>query len=193
MPRVFAKACNTPESERQKAIDMLRYPVSSFLSVLLLCAVLPVVAQQQDDKPKRDWGKLSGSVESSWGVYMKDKVLGIDEVEQSYGTNTYINLNYAIKGFRFGLRTTSMKSRCWVSMPISRATVCAAASRHGRTPGGILRWEHSTTSSAAASSFRAYEEREMGINTSLAGAQYPLANLRTGSRPKYWPACRAGS
>lgn len=104
MPRVFAKACNTPESERQKAIDMLRYPVSSFLSVLLLCAVLPVVAQQQNDKPKRDWGKLSGSVESSWGVYMKDKVLGIDEVEQSYGTNTYINLNYAIKGFRFGLQ-----------------------------------------------------------------------------------------
>ncbi len=170
MPRVFAKACNTPESERQKAIDMLRYPVSSFLSVLLLCAVLPVVAQQQNDKPKRDWGKLSGSVESSWGVYMKDKVLGIDEVEQSYGTNTYINLNYAIKGFRFGLQYDIYEK----PMLGFDANLEGNGLRGGFAAWSNSRWDITLGTFydqfGSGLIFRAYEEREMGINTSLAGA-----------------------
>lgn len=123
---------------------------------------------------------------------MKDKVLGIDEVEQSYGTNTYINLNYAIKGFRFGLQYDIYEK----PMLGFDANLEGNGLRGGFAAWSNSRWDITLGTFydqfGSGLIFRAYEEREMGINTSLA-EPISIGNLRTGSRPKYWPACRAGS
>lgn len=139
-------------------------------SLLLLCATLPVAAQQTTaEKPKRDWGKLSGSIESSWGIYMKDSALGIDELDQTYGTNTYINLGYAIKGFRFGLQYDIFEKPMIGYDPLLEGNGLR---------GGFAAWSNSqwevtlgtyVEQFGSGLIFRAYEEREMGINTSLLG------------------------
>ena len=136
----------------------------------LMCAALPAAAQQPAaEKPKRDWGKLSGSIESSWGIYMKDAGLGIDELDQTYGTNTYINLGYAIKGFRFGLQYDIFEKPMIGYDPLLEGNGLR---------GGFASWSNSqweVTLGTYVEQFgsglilRAYEEREMGINTSLLG------------------------
>lgn len=138
---------------------------------LLLCAAFPAAAQQSaEGAPERDWGKLSGSVESSWGVYMKDKALGIDKVDQTYGTNTYVNLGYAIKGFRFGLQYDIFEKPMVGYDPLLEGN----GLRGGFASWSDSRWE--VTLGTYVEQFgsglvlRAYEEREMGINTSLLGA-----------------------
>lgn len=139
-------------------------------SLLLLCATIPVAAQQTTaEKPKRDWGKLSGSIESSWGIYMKDSALGIDEPDQTFGTNTYINLGYAIKDFRFGLQYDIFEKPMIGYDPMLEGNGLR---------GGFAAWSNSqweVTLGTYVEQFgsglilRAYEEREMGINTSLLG------------------------
>ena len=67
----------------------------------ILC--LLVVASASAREKKRDLGRLSGSIETSWGVYVDDPALSTP-LTQRYGTNTYVNLGYTIKGFRAGLQ-----------------------------------------------------------------------------------------
>ncbi len=67
-----------------------------------LCLLMSMPAWTQE-KQKRDLGKLNGSVETSWGWYVDDPALATP-LTQKYGTNTYVNLGYAIKGFRAGLQ-----------------------------------------------------------------------------------------
>lgn len=139
-------------------------------TLTLLCATLPVAAQQTTgEKPKRDWGKLSGSVESAWGIYMKDQALGIDKLEQTYGTNTYVNLGYAIKGFRFGLQYDIFEKPMIGYDPMLEGNGLM---------GGFAAWSNSrweVTLGTYVEQFgsglilRAYDERDMGINTSLLG------------------------
>lgn len=136
----------------------------------LLCATLPVAAQQSaEEKPKRDWGKLSGSVESSWGIYMKDSALGIDQLDQTYGTNTYVNLGYAIKGFRFGLQYDIFEKPMIGYDPMLEGN----GLRGGFAAWANSKWE--VTLGTYVEQFgsglilRAYDERDMGINTSLLG------------------------
>lgn len=139
-------------------------------SLSLLCATLQAAAQQTTEaKPKRDWGKLSGSVESAWGIYMKDPTLGIDKLNQTYGTNTYVNLGYAIKGFRFGLQYDIFEKPMIGYDPLLEGNGLM---------GGFAAWSNSkweVTLGTYVEQFgsglilRAYDEREMGINTSLLG------------------------
>lgn len=79
---------------------MCYYKIPFFLMVFVVVFSGLVKAQE---KQQRDWGRLSGSVESNWGFYMKDEDLGIEEVDDKVATNTYLTLGYAIKNFRFGI------------------------------------------------------------------------------------------
>ena len=73
--------------------------IISIVSLFSIVSSWDLYAQET----QRDWGKLNGSLETNWGVYFKDDKLGIKDVEDKYGTNTYLTLGYAIKNFRFGL------------------------------------------------------------------------------------------
>lgn len=133
-------------------------------------ALAPMGLLTAQTKPHRDWGRFSGGVESTWGIYAKDKALGIDELEQTHGTNTYVNLGYTIKGFRFGLQYDIFE----------KPLVGYSSQWEGNgLLGGFAGWSNSawditlgtyTEQFGSGLLFRVYEDRDLGLNTSLLGA-----------------------
>lgn len=133
----------------------------------ILC--LLVVASASAREKKRDLGRLSGSIETSWGVYVDDPALSTP-LTQRYGTNTYVNLGYTIKGFRAGLQYDIYEPQMlgydpelegnglkgfYAGWADSKWDV-TLGTFYGQFGSGML--------------FRAFEQRDMGINTSVLGA-----------------------
>ena len=133
----------------------------------ILC--LLVVASASAREKKRDLGRLSGSIETSWGVYVDDPALSTP-LTQRYGTNTYVNLGYTIKGVRAGLQYDIYEPQMlgydselkgnglkgfYAGWADSRWDV-TLGTFYGQFGSGML--------------FRAFEQRDMGINTSVLGA-----------------------
>lgn len=133
----------------------------------VLCVLMAVTAWPQEKK--RDLGRLNGSVETSWGVYIDDPALSTP-LTQKYGTNTYVNLGYAIKGFRAGLqydiyepqmlgydaRLKGNGLKGFFAGWSDRKWDVTLGTFYEQFGSGLL--------------FRAYEQRDMGVNTSVLGA-----------------------
>ena len=147
--------------------------------VAILCLLVSVTVSAGERK--RDLGRLSGSVETSWGVYLDDPALSTP-LTQRYGTNTYLNLGYTIKGFRAGLQYDIYEPQMlgydselkgnglkgfYAGWADSRWDI-TLGTFYGQFGSGML--------------FRAFEQRDMGINTSVLGASVrwrPLPWLTT--------------
>ena len=95
------------------------------LAALCLLMTVPVWTQE---KKKRDLGKLNGSIETSWGWYINDPSLSTP-LTRKYGTNTYVNLGYTIKGFRAGLQYDIYEP------PMLGYDICAQCKRYCRRKG----------------------------------------------------------
>ena len=135
------------------------------LAALCLLMTVPVWTQE---KKKRDLGKLNGSIETSWGWYINDPSLSTP-LTRKYGTNTYVNLGYTIKGFRAGLQYDIYEP------PMLGYDIPEGNGLKGFFAG----WSDSKWDITAGTFyeqfgsgllFRAYEQRDMGINTSVLGA-----------------------
>lgn len=133
----------------------------------VLCVLMAVTAWPQEKK--RDLGQLNGSVETSWGVYIDDPALSTP-LTQKYGTNTYVNLGYAIKGFRAGLQYDIYEPQM---------LGYDARLKGNGLKGFFAGWSDSRWDVTLGTFyeqfgsgllFRAYEQRDMGVNTSVLGA-----------------------
>lgn len=135
-----------------------------FVCLLLL---FPILAFAQEKK--KDWGKLSGSIELNTGYFFEDKKLGIKDVENPFAINTYLNLGYALKGFSCGLQYELYEP----PMP-------GFDNLEGnKLIQGFMKFTHSDFSVNLGNMYeqfgsglvlRSYEDRPMGINNSLLGA-----------------------
>lgn len=145
---------------------MCYYKIPFFLMVFVV--VFSGLLQAQE-KQQRDWGRLSGSVESNWGFYMKDEDLGIEEVDDKVATNTYLTLGYAIKNFRFGLEYDIYKpplvgfSPEWEGAKFMRGFAAWASSKLELRAGTVYE------QFGNGLILRTYEDRALGINNSLMG------------------------
>lgn len=133
--------------------------------VCVLLLLLPFLLQGQE---RRDWGKLSGALESNLGFYMKDTKLGITPNEQ-FGTNTYLSLGYAVKKFRLGLQY-ELYEPALVGYP-SQLDGNKLIQGYGEYVSGELsvRLGNIYEQFGSGLSFRSYEERSLGINNSILG------------------------
>lgn len=122
----------------------------------------------------KEWGSIGVGIESSFGFYHPDRFLSSNP-DQKFGTNTFINLDYMYKGFRAGLQydifeppmvgyDPSLKGNGPVELYASYSdskfdvTLGTFSEQFG---SGLL--------------FRAYEQRDMGINTSVLGTKFRYA------------------
>lgn len=133
----------------------------------VLCVLMAVTAWPQEKK--RDLGQLNGSVETSWGVYIDDPALSTP-LTQKYGTNTYVNLGYAIKGFRAGLQYDIYEPQ----MLGYDARLKGNGLKGFYTGWSDRKWDVTLGTFyeqfGSGLLFRAYEQRDMGVNTSVLGA-----------------------
>lgn len=118
------------------------------------------------EKKKTDYGKLHGGIESNSAFYKKTP----DAADlKNYGTNTYLNLQYEYKNWNAGLQYEIFEppmrgffselkgnalTQYFISYNTSKLNV-TLGSFYEQFGSGLM--------------FRAYEERALGINTSLRG------------------------
>lgn len=150
-----------------------------FLAALLLYFVFLVHNKVEAQSQKRDWGKLSGGLESNIGYYVKDDKLSQLEKEDKHGLNSYLNLGYRIKRFSFGIQydiyAPPLKGYC-DELEGNKPTLYYATYNSNKL-GIILGSFHEQFGSGLA--FRTYEERGLGINNALRGAHIRFSPTRS--------------
>ncbi len=143
-----------------------------FIPLIFFCLLFPAVYAQEG---KTNWGKLHGGVDLNTGIYKKDNN---QPHADSVGINTYLNLNYEIKKFNIGVQyelfeppmrgyPEKLKGHNLTQYFASFATdnfAITLGSFYEQLGSGLM--------------FRSYEERALGINTSLRGVnvRYSPAN-----------------
>ncbi len=138
------------------------------LLATLLCLSMVLSASAQEKK-KKDLGRLSGGLETSWGVYFDDPAIGL-KTEQKFGTNTYVNLGYEIKGFRFGLQYDVYEKPMLGYDPLLEGNGLGGAFAAWSDSNWDITLGTFKEQFGSGLLFRAYEQRDMGINTSVLGA-----------------------
>lgn len=145
----------------------------SFICFFLLCNY-PNSMQAQEKA--QDWGKLHGSIEANGALYKKEKN---NPLLDSTGVNTYLNLKYTYKKFNAGVQYE-------IYAPPMRGY--APELKGNKLMHYFANYAEDNISITAGSFyeqfgsgliFRSYEERALGINTSLRGLQIKYS-------PKEW-------
>lgn len=75
----------------------------------LFCALTTVVsfAQEEDQADKKDWGTISGGLESNSQWYNDDTKLGSFEEDEHFRSNNYLKLDYNYKNWFAGIQVES--------------------------------------------------------------------------------------
>lgn len=137
--------------------------------LLLPACLLVAVSLRAQETPK--WGTLSGSLESNSIYYMKDSKLGDVLPTDHFGSNNYLRFDYRIGRFSAGLQYEAY-------LPVLQGFP-------GRLKDADIMLKYVAFSdgnlSVLAGDFyeqfgsglilRAYEERSLGVNTSLEGVR----------------------
>ena len=138
----------------------------AYVTAVLLLLAVAVSASEG----KKEVGVVHGRIESSVGLYMDDAATGYVPAYR-FGTNTYVNVGYDVRKFRFGLQYDIYEKPMLGYDPLLEGNGLR---------GGFVRWTDNVWDVAAGTFMeqfgsglilRAYEQRDMGVNTSLLGAQ----------------------
>ncbi len=146
------------------------------LTLTLLLFLSAKVISQEGSQSAAEGGRVSGNLQINGNFFMRDSSIGAANIpqydRQLYGADTWLNLNYAIKGFDFGLRFDAFQNSNLLNPTGSY------------TDQGIGRWYaakqiHKLGISAgylydiigSGIIFRAYEERSLAIDQALYGVR----------------------
>lgn len=135
----------------------------SLLLAVFISHTMPVLAQ--DAK----WGTLNGSVEANMGFFQKDKKLGNLKPEDKFAINTWLNLNYAFRDFRAGLQYEIFEPPMPGYSDALKGNRLTQGFVEYAGKGINIRGGNYYEQFGNGLLFRSYEERSLGINTSLLG------------------------
>lgn len=155
------------------------------IGLIFLLIILSYIVKGEEQKNK--FGSLHGSIDSQFGYFFKDLNAGILKPNQSFTTNNYLNVDYSISNFRFGLqyeafappmpgfsyRLEGNKIMQGYAEYLGRKLQVRLGSFNEQFGNGLL--------------FRSYEERGLGINNTLLGV-----NLRWNIRDIFHIKALAG-
>ena len=142
--------------------------MNKFLTIVLL--VLCQVSLLQ----AKNWGRLSGSIQSTTHYYLSDKALSIGTPQNPWASNNYVQLNYNYGSFSAGLQYEAYIP------PLSGYPYQLEGNkivyRYLRFTKGIIDVTAGTFYEQFGNGliFRAYENRDLGINNSLDGVRVIL-------------------
>lgn len=115
------------------------------------------------------WGKLSGSLESNIGVYVKDKTISDLPPDRRFATNTYLNMGYTISDFRFGLQYEIYEPPLIGHPDRMKGNKLIQGFGEYQISSFAVRLGSIYEQFGSGLMFRSYEERSLGINNSVLG------------------------
>lgn len=146
------------------------------IPVCLLCGIFLVFEASTSlfaqEKQKKDWGKLSGSLDTHSVFYKKEES---NPDTEKPGINTYINLNYTLKNFSAGVQYEIFENpvlgyaKQLKGHRLTNFFANYTTSNLGVTLGNFYE------QFGSGLIFRSFEERSLGINTSLRGIHLKYA------------------
>lgn len=140
---------------------------SVLLPSLLLCC--SVVAQAADDD--KNWGTLHGSYETNTIYYVDDAKTGVSQPDKPIGSNNYLKLDYTLGNFSAGIQAEYY--------PQVLEGFQSEFEGVG-IPEKYIAWNDQSWSVTVGDFydqfgnglvFRAWEDRQLGLNNSLGGAR----------------------
>lgn len=147
---------------------------------LLAIGVLLLGITEVDAQQKRQWGYLSGSIETNNAFYYKDTALSKDAPEHRFASNNYLKLSYTLGRF-----SAVVQYEAYIPPLIGYSKKLDG----NKLIQGFMRYSGEKTEIVLGNFyeqfgngliFRSFEDRALGINTSILGAQLrykPTSNL----------------
>lgn len=134
--------------------------------VMLLIAITKVDAQE-----KRQWGYLSGSIETNNAFYYKDTALSKDSPEHRLASNSYLKLSYTLGRFSAGVQYEAyLPPLVGYSKKLDGNKLIQGFMRYsGEKTEVVLGNFYEQFGNGLI--FRSFEDRSLGINNSILGAQ----------------------
>ncbi|MCD2257604.1 DUF6029 family protein [Psychroserpens luteolus] len=138
------------------------------LIAALLCTPLIVFSQEDD---KKDYGKLSGGIESNSQYYVDDSKTGDFEEDDPFRSNNYLRLNYDYKNWFAHIQVESYEPNAILNFypkykgtDVGTFAVGYKSSKFEATLG------HFYEQFGSGLILRSWEDRQLGINNSIRGA-----------------------
>ncbi|WP_298754952.1 DUF6029 family protein [uncultured Psychroserpens sp.] len=138
------------------------------LIAALLCTPLFVFSQEDD---KKDYGKLSGGIESNSQYYVDDSKTGDFEEDDPFRSNNYLRLNYDYKNWFAHIQVESYEPNAILNFypkykgtDVGTFAVGYKSSKFEATLG------HFYEQFGSGLILRSWEDRQLGINNSIRGA-----------------------
>ncbi|MDO4789457.1 MAG: DUF6029 family protein [Porphyromonas sp.] len=140
--------------------------LKSFFCGLGIIAMVTPMLLAQKKKDEKYWGRLNGGIESNTGLYKKEEKY---PDAKNYGNNTFLNLRYSYKNLNAGLQYELFLPPLKGFSPeleghgLTQYYLNYGGEKLNVTLGSFYE------QFGSGIIFRAYEERALGINTSLRG------------------------
>ncbi|MEH6535253.1 MAG: DUF6029 family protein [Psychroserpens sp.] len=139
------------------------------LIAILLCA--PFFVFSQEDEEKKDYGKLSGGIESNSQYYVDDAKTGDFEQEDPFRSNNYLRLNYNYKNWFAHVQLESYEPNAILNFyPKYKGTdigTFAVGYKNSKIEATL---GHFYEQFGSGLILRSWEDRQLGINNSIRGA-----------------------
>ncbi len=141
----------------------------SLIIAILLCT--PFFNFAQEDDQKKDYGRLSGGLESLMQYYVDDPKTGDFLEEDNFRSNNYLRLNYDYKNFFAHVQVESYEPNAILNFyPKYVETDIGTFALGYRSKMFEVTLGHFYEQFGSGLILRSWEDRQLGINNSIRGA-----------------------
>lgn len=139
-------------------------------TVLLIISIFPIISFAQDEQFAP--GRLTGNFQVEAQTYAKDSIIGAPEVPENLLSNSFLNLNYTMGNFDFGMRYEAYLN------PLlgidARYAGQGISYRYATYRSDIVEITAGNFYEQFGSGliFRAYEERALGLDNMMDGVRF---------------------
>ena len=135
---------------------------------VLLCIPVLLISQEDDNK---DYGKLSGGIESNSQYYVDDSKTGDFDEDNPFRSNNYLRLNYNIKNWFAHIQVESYEPNAILNFyPKYEGTDLGTFAIGYKTSKIEATLGHFYEQFGSGLILRSWEDRQLGINNSIRGA-----------------------
>ncbi len=139
---------------------------------LLPFAAGSLYAQENDTITKKDLGNIYGSLESNSQWYLNDKGRGLAHPEDPVRSNSYLLVNYQLKGFTAGVQVEAYEPNALLNYnPGFKGTDLGIYFAGYKTGKFEFTVGHFYEQFGSGMLLRAWEDRALGINTAIRGGR----------------------
>ena len=176
---IWAETPATDSADETKSVSWVPTPISETGESDAVSAKRKDSEESDDPKPKRNWGRFSGSFETNTIFYQDDSKTGAVAPPHHYGSNNYLKLDYQLDRFSAGLQIEYYPQPL-LDMPGKNLEYLWEGFGINNLTEKFVAWtdrNYSITLGDFYEQFgsglvlRSWEDRMLGLNNSLGGAR----------------------